>query len=348
MRLLRLLRIIGTALMAIRRNPMRASLTMLGIIIGVASVIAMMEIGQGSQAAIEKTIASMGANTLMVLPGTAASGGISFGAGSNITLTPEDSVAIARECDAVSNVAMLVRVRGQVVAGNRNWVPMSIYGTTPEYLDVRDWNNLSSGDMFTERDILNSNKVCVIGQTIVRSLFDGQSPIGKELRIRNVTFRVIGVLSSKGANMMGMDQDDIVLAPWTTIKYRVSGSSSAISSAGTSDTSSTVNSLNNLYPSSQLNLYPTQSATQAADNPQLVRFTNIDQIIVATDSAEKTDQAIEQITETLRRRHRLMPEEPADAGRTACAFDFVCDAHADRRRRRDYEYHACFGNRAFP
>ena len=312
MRLLRLLRIIGTALMAIRRNPMRASLTMLGIIIGVASVIAMMEIGQGSQAAIEKTIASMGANTLMVLPGTAASGGISFGAGSNITLTPEDSVAIARECDAVSNVAMLVRVRGQVVAGNRNWVPMSIYGTTPEYLDVRDWNNLSSGDMFTERDILNSNKVCVIGQTIVRSLFDGQSPIGKELRIRNVTFRVIGVLSSKGANMMGMDQDDIVLAPWTTIKYRVSGSSSAISSAGTSDTSSTVNSLNNLYPSSQLNLYPTQSATQAADNPQLVRFTNIDQIIVATDSAEKTDQAIEQITETLRRRHRLMPEEPAD------------------------------------
>ena len=165
----------------------------------------------------------MGANNLIVQPGAAASGGVSFGAGSVVTLTPQDAEAIVRECPAVAGVAPIVRVRTQVVYGNRNWVPPFIYGTTPAFHDVRDWQMLDEGEPFTDRDVRNARKVCVLGRTVVRELFQGESPLGKEVRIQNVSFRVIGVLSRKGANMMGIDQDDIVLAPWTTIKYRVAG-----------------------------------------------------------------------------------------------------------------------------
>ena len=140
-----------------------------------------------------------------------------------MTLTPEDCEAILRDCPAVRTAAPVVRARTQVVYGNRNWVPSSIYGTTPAFLDVRDWA-VAEGEAFTERDVLNGNRVCLLGQTLVRELFEGDSPIGKEIRVKNVSFRVVGVLASKGANMMGMDQDDILLAPWTTIKYRVTGS----------------------------------------------------------------------------------------------------------------------------
>ena len=313
-------RTIRTALRALRRNPMRAMLTTLGIIIGVAAVIAMMEIGEGSSKAIERTISSMGANNLLIMPGTAASGGVSFGAGSVMTLTPQDCEAIIRECPAVRAAAPLVRARTQVIYGNRNWVPLFIYGTTPEYLDVRNWTTLAEGEMFTDRDIRNASKVCVLGQTLVRELFSGESPIGREVRVRNVSFRVVGILSPKGANMMGMDQDDILLAPWTTIKYRVAGStlanvnqSSASSGTGSgSGTGSAVNSLNQLYPSTQLNLYPLPSATQAADTPLPVRFTNIDQIMTAAETGEEIPLAIRQITGLLRERHRLRPGEADD------------------------------------
>ena len=190
-------RTIRTALRALRRNPMRAMLTTLGIIIGVAAVIAMMEIGEGSSKAIQRTIASMGANNLLVMPGTAASGGVSFGAGSVMTLTPQDCEAIIRECPAVRAAAPMVRARTQVIYGNRNWVPLFIFGTTPEYLLVRDWTTLTEGEMFSERDIRNGSKVCVLGQTLVRELFSGESPVGKEVRVQNVSFRVVGVLSAE-------------------------------------------------------------------------------------------------------------------------------------------------------
>ena len=308
-------RTIRTALHALRRNVMRSILTTLGIIIGVAAVIAMMEIGRGSSNAIQSTISSMGANNLLIMPGTAASGGVSFGAGSVMTMTPEDCDAILQNCVSIRAGAPVVRVRTQVVYGHKNWVPISIYGTTPRFLEVRDWSILAEGEAFTARDVRNGSKVCLLGQTLVRELFQGESPIGKEIRVKNVAFKVVGVLARKGANMMGQDQDDILLAPWTTIKYRVSGSSATTvnQSASSADSSAqSVNSLNNLYPGAQVSLYPAPSATQAADTPLPVRFANVDQIMVAARSSESISAAILQITGLLRERHRIHVGEPDD------------------------------------
>ncbi len=314
---LRLQRLLRIALNGLRRNVMRAALTTLGIIIGVAAVIAMMEIGRGSSSSIQRTIANMGANNLLVMPGTASSGGVSHGAGSVMTLTPQDSEALLTDCPAVRAAAPIVRARAQVIYGSRNWVPNNICGTTPAFLDVREWS-IAEGETFTDRDVRNTSKVCLLGQTLVRELFQGESPLGKEVRVRNVSFKVIGVLSSKGANMMGMDQDDILLAPWTTIKYRVTGStlenvnqSAAASASGTGATTP-VNTLNQIYPGTQANLYPMPSPTQVADTPLPVRFANIDQILAAARSAEDVSAGITQITQLLRERHRIRPGEPDD------------------------------------
>ena len=314
---MKLSRTVATAMGALGRNLMRAILTTLGIMIGVAAVIAMVEIGNGSSSAIQQTISSMGANNLLILPGTASSGGVTFGAGSVLTLTPQDADAIRREVSTVKNVAPIVRARGQVVYGNKNWVPSTISGTTPAFLDVRDWKSFTQGDMFTDRDVRNASKVCVLGQTIVRELFQGAPPIGKEIRIQNVSFKVVGVLSTKGANMMGADQDDIILAPWTTIKTRLSGSAggSASQSGGSSSSSSSSgqqNTLNNLYPSSGLQLYPQVSSNQSIDTPLPNKFTNIDQILVAAHTTEEIPVAIDDLTGLLRERHHIRAGEPDD------------------------------------
>ena len=305
-------RTVRTAMRALRRNPMRAMLTTLGIVIGVGAVIAMMEIGTGSSAAIRKAISSMGANVLMVRPGAASSGGVTFGSGSATTLSPEDAEAILRECPAVRSAAPVVRARTQVVYGSRNWVPTFIYGSTPVFLDVSDWT-VADGEPFTSRDVLNANKVCLLGQTLVRQLFQGEVPIGKEIRVKNVSFRVVGVLGSKGANMMGMDQDDVLLAPWTTIKYRVTGSTLDNTNQSTAGgSSSSVNTLSNLYPGGQRSLYAERSEVQAADNPMPVRFANIDQISISAQSTAEIPDAIQQITVLLRERHRIGTGEPDD------------------------------------
>ncbi len=306
-------RIFQTAIKALRRNPMRAMLTTLGIVIGVGAVIAMMEIGAGSSGAIRKAIASMGANVLNLSPGAASSGGVTFGAGSAATLTPDDCEAILRECPSIRYASPLVHTRTQVVYGSRNWVPTFIYGVAPAYMDVQNWS-MSEGELFTDRDVLNSNKVCVLGQTLVRELFQGESPIGKEIRIKNVSFRVVGVLRAKGANMMGMDQDDIILAPWTTIKYRVTGSALAESnqSASSSSSGSSVNTLSNLYPGGQPSLYPERSEIQAADNPMPIRFASIDHILATARSADEIPAAVRQISTVLRERHHIRQGEPDD------------------------------------
>jgi ABC-type antimicrobial peptide transport system permease subunit len=309
---MRIYRTVKTAIRALRRNPMRAILTTLGIVIGVGSVIAMMEIGAGSSAAIRNSIASMGANILSIRSGAASSGGVSFGSGSSKTLTPDDCGAILKECPAVRNAAPLVHTRTQVVYGSRNWVPTFIYGATPAYFNVQGWS-MAEGDPFTQRDVMNGNKVCVLGQTLVRELFQGESPLGKEIRIKNVSFRVVGLLGAKGANMMGMDQDDIVVAPWTTIKYRVTGSTlDSGNQSLSSGSSSSVNTLSNLYPGGQPALYPEISEIQVADHPMPVRFTDIDHILVSVISTDEIPDAIAQISALLRERHRIRPGQPDD------------------------------------
>ncbi|MEN6449496.1 MAG: ABC transporter permease [Thermoguttaceae bacterium] len=306
-----------TALGAIARNKMRSGLSALGVIIAVAAVIAMTEIGQGSKAVLQKDIAGMGANLLMIFSGSATTGGVNQGAGSMLTLTPQDAEEIARQCPAVRGVAPTVRARAQIVYRNQNCVPEQITGTTPAFLVVRDWQNMSKGEMFSERDVRNGAKVCVIGTTIEEKLFQGVSPVGKEIRVNNVTFRVVGVLGRKGANMMGMDQDNVLLAPWTTIKCRVSGSAlgatnqSASAASTTTSTEDTVNTLSDLYPT-PLSLYPSHTATETADTPQPVRFANVDQIMAKAVSETKIKRAISQIQDLLRERHRIRPGREDD------------------------------------
>ena len=305
-------RIMRTAVHGLRRNVMRSILTTLGIIIGIGAVITMMEIGTGSRRQIQQSIASMGAENIVVQPGTAASGGVSFGGGTAMTLTPEDAEAIVRDCPSVRMAAPLVRARLQVIYGNRNWVPMFIYGTTPEYLDVRQWP-LAEGDMFTDQDVRGATKVCVLGQTLVRELFDGESPVGQEVRIQNVSFRVIGVLTRKGSNMMGFDEDDLVLAPWTTIKRRVSASSVTEQNQSSTSNATTeqINTLSRVYPGS-VALYPERSASQQASTPMAIRFTTVDRIMVSAISTADVPNAVEEINTVLRERHRIKPGEPDD------------------------------------
>jgi len=313
---MKIFRTFVTAIRALRRNITRAALTCLGIMIGVGAVIAMMEIGQGSSSAIQRTVSSMGANNLMIFPGNASSSGVSFGSGSIVTLTPDDAEAIMNECPAVLSVAPVVQTRTQLVYGGKNWVPQSIYGTTAEFADVRNWQ-VEDGEMFTDRDVRNTSKVCLVGQSIVRELFGGENPVGKEVRVNNVSFKVIGTLTAKGASMMGTDQDDIILAPWTSIKYRVSRSSlskgnASAAAAGSSGTSGSLNTLSNLYPSSGVDLYPAQSAAQQQNNPMPVRFTNIDQIVVSATGPDQIDAAVKQINDLLRERHRIRAGENDD------------------------------------
>ncbi|MGL4550518.1 MAG: ABC transporter permease [Gemmataceae bacterium] len=309
-------RVLVLAFQSLGRNVFRSGLTTLGIVIGVAAVIAMVEIGQGASAAVQETILSMGANNLLVMPGTATSGGVSFGSGSVQTLTPEDAAALSDpdRCPAVENAAPIVRARTQVVWGNRNWVPIYIYGTTPAYLDIRDWEALAEGSPLTNYDVAAMREVCVVGQTLVRELFENESPVGQQVRINNRPFTVIGVLSGKGANMTGMDQDDIVLAPWTTIKYKVVGQSAQNanqSSAAAQDPLNKVNTLSQTYPGGA-SIYPVPSASQEANTPQLTRFSNIDQILASARSPERIPAAIRQISEVLRERHKIRSGQPED------------------------------------
>ena len=303
-------RTIFNALRAIRRNPMRALLTTLGVVIGVASVIAMMEIGNGSSNAIRKTIESMGADSLIISPGNASSGGVSFGSGTVMSLTPSDYEAIMRECSSIRSGTPLVYAGRQLIYGGRNWY-CNIVGASPSFLDVRNWREMSEGECFSDVDVDNASTVCVIGQTIVRELFLGESPLGKELRAGQVSLKVVGVLAAKGAGMMGEDQDDIVLSPWTTIRYRISGLPSSQRSAVDS-VSNSVNSISQIYPSSQPKLYPSFSSSQLANTKMFVRFTTVNNILVAANTPDDKPYATQQITTVLRERHNLQDGDTDD------------------------------------
>jgi ABC-type antimicrobial peptide transport system permease subunit len=296
---------------------MRSALTCLGIIIGIAAVIALMEIGQGTAEAVQRTIATLGVNYLQVEPGASSSSGVHSGAGTCLTLTPQDCEAILRECSAVRWAAPGVDCRMQVIYGNRNWQPWKILGTAPAYLDVRAWSDLEEGQAFTDSDVRSGASVCLLGQTPAHELFADSSPVGKEVRVRGVSLRVIGVLRRKGANMMGLDQDDLVVAPWTTVKFRINSSKLAFADLASITAASSlnqVNTLSKLYPSQQASIYAQRSAVQAADTPQLTRFADLDDIYASANSPEEISQAIEQISQLLRQRHRLRDGQPDDFG----------------------------------
>ena len=252
------------ALRALSRNKLRSSLTMLGIIIGVGAVIANLAIGQGASAQIQSQIANLGNNMLYVMSGSMNTGGMRGGAGSSNTLIPEDADAIERECPSVKMVSPGVRANGQLVFGNQNWVASSgIQGTNEKFTDIRLWP-ISSGEFFTEGDVRTSARVCVIGKTVADNLFAGSDPVGLTMRIRNLPFRVIGVLTTKGQNQYGQDQDDTVLVPFTTAQKK------------------------------------------------MLSITHINQIMVSAISPAATFTAEKQITELLRQRHKLGPNQEND------------------------------------
>ena len=220
------------ALRALRVNKLRSALTMLGIIIGVAAVIAMIAVGSGATARIQEQIASIGSNLIIVMPGSLTSSGIRLGAGNAVSLTEDDAKAIGTECPAIAAVAPVSRGGAQVVYGNSNWAT-GIQGTTPDYLTIRDIQ-IASGQAFTFQDVDSAAKVALLGKTVTDTLFGGADPVGQVIRIKNVPFTVVGTLVPKGQSPTGQDQDDVVLIPISTAKKKVLGVTQAnASSVGT-------------------------------------------------------------------------------------------------------------------
>lgn len=255
---------IRIAIRALTRNKLRSSLTMLGIMIGVGAVIANIAIGQGASSQAQASIANMGNNMLFVMSGSMNTGGMRGGAGSSNTLTPDDAAAIATDCPAVRAVSPGVRANGQLVFGNQNWVASSgIQGANEKYPDIRSWP-IATGEFFTEGDVRTAARVCVIGKTVADNLFAGNDPVGLTMRIRNLPFRVIGVLSSKGQNQYGQDQDDTVIVPYT------------------------------------------------AAQKKMLSITYINQVMVSAVSPSATYTAESQITDLLRQRHKLGPNQDND------------------------------------
>ena len=206
---------------ALRVNKMRSALTMLGIIIGVGAVIAMVAVGTGASRKIAEQISSMGSNLLIILPGATTAGGVRMGAGTQPTLTMNDTEAIIKECPAVADAAPIHNGVAQVMFGHLNW-STGVIGTTPSLLVVREWD-LAAGRSFTIQDVKSATKVCLLGQTVVDNLFGDQNPVGQSIRIKNVPFTVIGVLGKKGQNAQGQDQDDTIMIPVTTAQKKLFG-----------------------------------------------------------------------------------------------------------------------------
>lgn len=251
------------ALRALANNKLRAFLTMLGIIIGVASVITMLAIGQGSKKSIQAQISEMGSNMIMIHPGADMRGGVRQDPSAMQTLKLADYEALRNETNFLSAVSPNVSSSGQLIAGNNNY-PSSVSGVGTEYLEIRQLT-VDNGAMFTEADIQTSAKVCVIGKTIQENLFPtGEDPVGRIIRFNQVPFRVVGVLKAKGYNSMGMDQDDLILAPYTTIQKKV------------------------------------------------LAITHLQGITCSALKEEYTDQAIDEITEILRRNHKLKESDDDD------------------------------------
>jgi len=318
--MMRTVNTIRTSFKSLLRNPTRTLLTTLGIVIGIAAVITMMEIGNGSKTSIRASIEKMGANSVMVMPGSMQPpGSARAGAGSAVSLVPADADAIGNECPSVGMYSPVVRGSGiQVVFGNVNWEPGNMYGVAPAYLDIRGWK-IAEGRRFTDQEVDTNARVCLVGSTIVKEVFGGASPVGSELRVGAVTFEVVGVLQSKGANMMGMDEDDVVLTPWTTLRMRVTGLKTG---TATNTSSSVSDNPGERFAVSGVALYPEQDSRTTRDHLFYPRQTQINQIIFAAVSVDKVAQATKEVSALLRERHRLKADQDDDF-RVFNASDFM-------------------------
>ncbi|MBF0407772.1 MAG: ABC transporter permease [Candidatus Riflebacteria bacterium] len=235
-----ILSVIRLAILSLTRNKTRSLLTALGIIIGVSSVITMVGLGQGAYNSVQSEISKMGTSLLMIVPGSTSSRGFMGGAGTVTSLTEDDTQSVSDECQSVRYAGSVVRTAAQVVYSSQNW-STSIMGTSENYLLIRAWE-MKSGEFFSEREVRSGNKVCVLGKTVADNLFGNIDPVGKIIRIKKIPFEVIGILASKGQTGMGQDQDDMVLAPITTVQRRLMGvvhvnmiMASAISDAAVED-----------------------------------------------------------------------------------------------------------------
>ncbi|MFV2067455.1 MAG: ABC transporter permease, partial [Pirellulales bacterium] len=209
------------ALRALAKNKMRAGLTVLGVVIGIAAVTTMVSIGQSAGRLVQSQVELLGTNVIVVFPGSRRRGGVRQGREN--ALTASDSAAIAEQCPCVLAASPIVATSRQMIYGNSNWSPNEMRGVGADHLTVRNWQ-IRYGSFFTERDVLTAAKVCVVGHTIVTKLFQTSNPLGEKVRIGNIPFRVVGVLEKKGANIVGDDQDNVVLMPYTTVRKRIQGS----------------------------------------------------------------------------------------------------------------------------
>jgi putative ABC transport system permease protein len=208
---------------ALAKNKMRAGLTILGVVIGIASVTTLVSLGQSAGGLVLGQFQSLGTNLLVVFPRAQRSGGANQGTSSGLSLTAEDSRAIGRDCPSVLASSCIVGARGQLIYGNSNWSPQEMFGADTQYLTVRNWP-IAYGGFFTEQDVIGAAKVCVIGRRVVQELFQTTNPIGQTIRINKIPFEVVGVLQTKGANLVGQDQDDILIMPYSTARKRLQGS----------------------------------------------------------------------------------------------------------------------------
>jgi putative ABC transport system permease protein len=212
------------SLRTLAKNKLRSGLTVLGVVIGIAAVTTMVSLGQGAGRLVQNQFQNLGSNVIVVHPASSQSGGVRQG--TVATLTQGDAAALATECPSIMAVSPLIGTSGQVIGGNVNWRPNDMEGVGPDYIRVRNWP-MASGQFFSERDISGAAKVCVLGYTLVSRLFPDIDPIGQQVRVKNIPFRVVGVLARKGANLVGQDQDDILLMPYTTVRKRLEGSAFA-------------------------------------------------------------------------------------------------------------------------
>ena len=300
---------------ALRRNKMRSALTMLGVFIGVAAVIATVAVGEGASASVREQIQSLGSNLIVVLPGATTSNGVRAGFGSNSTLTVADADALLKEAPAVSLVSYIDRQVAQVVNGDRNW-STSINGVTSSYLPVRDWP-VVTGRNFTQEEERSGAAVCLLGQTVANNLFgEGENPVGAIIRIKNVPIRVIGVLIAKGQSNFGQDQDDVVLMPFYTAERKVLGTSQVTATVPSSSTGST-NPVLNPYaglPSTTASspVYQSSSAVVSpfGSPPKISGVVNM--IFIQARDAAEIDAAQEEVGQVLHRRHHIMPAQEDD------------------------------------